>query len=123
MIIKSLMCEVEIAFIIRDQVILLLIAQNWKGNLVTRPTTCIPISPLHRNHSASLSILKNKQINKLRSELQLLFKPFIFEGSISKSERIGAFLVSTWRGTAASKSIVVKGTVPFIGESYTEDLV
>lgn len=56
-----------------------------------------------------------------QKEPQSLFKPFIFEGSISKSEETEAFPVSILRDTIASKSIVLKGAIPFLEESYTGD--
>lgn len=98
------MREVGIAFIAKDQGISLLIGQNRKGNHMPRATSGIPISPLlNQIQSLSLSILNTARGN------QSLFKPFIFEGSVSKSEGTEAFPVSILKDAAAAEILWRRG--------------
>lgn len=103
MVMESLMREVGIAFIAKDQSTSLLIGQNWKGNHMPRATSGIPISPLHQIQSPSLSILNSARGN------QSLFKSFIFEGSVSKSEGTEAFPVSILKDAAAAEILWRRG--------------
>ncbi|XP_063589651.1 uncharacterized protein LOC134766651 [Penaeus indicus] len=73
---------------------------------------------------ASHPVLRSQYSKEFcQGESQSLFKPFMFEGSVSKSEGTEAFPVTILRDTAASKSVVVKGAVPFIEEAYTGESV